>query len=70
MPTGLVDLAEHFRFTLQDHSRRKRRRQIGIPVSAAKARVFTPKAALRKSKVLRKINEPSWHGLETKGGEL
>jgi RNA polymerase sigma factor (sigma-70 family) len=43
--------------------------QIGISVSAAKARVFHAKAALRKSKVLRKINEPSWHGLEIKGGE-
>lgn len=44
--------------------------QIGISVSAAKARAFHAKAALRKSKVLRKINEPSWHGLEVKGGEL
>jgi RNA polymerase sigma-70 factor (ECF subfamily) len=44
--------------------------QIGISVSAAKARVFHAKVALRKSKVLRKINEPSWHGLEVKGGEL
>jgi RNA polymerase sigma factor (sigma-70 family) len=44
--------------------------QIGISVSAAKGRVFHAKAALRKSKVLRKINEPSWHGLEFKGGEL
>src|SRR5216684_4804193 len=44
--------------------------QIGISVSAAKARVFHGKAALRKSKVLRKINEPSGHGLEIKGGEL
>src|SRR5258708_17765743 len=44
--------------------------RIGISVSAAKARVFRAKAALRRSKVLRKINEPSWHGLEIKGGEL
>jgi RNA polymerase sigma-70 factor (ECF subfamily) len=44
--------------------------QIGISVSAAKGRVFHAKAALRKSKVLRKINEPSWHGLEIKGGKL
>ena len=44
--------------------------QIGISVTAAKARVFHAKAALRKSKVLCKINEPSWHSLETKGGEL
>jgi RNA polymerase sigma factor (sigma-70 family) len=44
--------------------------QIGISVSAAKARVFHAKAALRRSKVLRKVNEPRWHGLEIKGGEL
>jgi hypothetical protein len=44
--------------------------QIGISVSAAKGRVFHAKAALRKSKVLRKINEPNWHGLEVKRGEL
>src|SRR6266478_9290781 len=44
--------------------------QIGISVSAAKGRVFHAKAALRKSKVLRKISEPSWHGLEFKGGKL
>jgi len=56
--------------TLQDHSLQETAAQIGIPVSAAKARVFHAKAALRKSKVLRKINEPSWHGLEIKGGEL
>jgi RNA polymerase sigma factor (sigma-70 family) len=43
---------------------------IGISVSAAKGRLFHAKAALRKSNVLRKINEPSWHGLEIKGGEL
>jgi RNA polymerase sigma factor (sigma-70 family) len=44
--------------------------QIGISVSAAKGRVFHAKAALRKSKVLRKINEPNGHGLEVKRGEL
>ncbi len=44
--------------------------RIGISVSAAKARIFHAKAALRKSKVLRKVNEPRWHGLEIKGGEL
>ena len=44
--------------------------QIGISVTAAKARVFRAKAALRKLKMLRKANEPSWHGLEIKGGEL
>jgi hypothetical protein len=31
---------------------------------------LTAKEGLRKSKVLRKINEPNWHGLEVKGGEL
>jgi len=44
--------------------------RIGISVSAAKARIFHAKAALRKSRVLRKINQPSCHGLEVKGGEL
>jgi RNA polymerase sigma factor (sigma-70 family) len=44
--------------------------QIGISVAAAKGRVFHAKAALRKSKVLRKINETNWHGLEVKRGEL
>ena len=44
--------------------------QIGISVSAAKGRVFHAKAVLRRSKVLRKINEPNWHGLEVKSGEL
>jgi len=42
----------------------------GISVSATKSRVFHAKTTLRKSKVLRKINEPSCHGLEVKGGEL
>jgi RNA polymerase sigma factor (sigma-70 family) len=55
---------------LQDHSLQETAAQIGISVSAAKARFFHVKTALRKSKVLRKINEPSWHGLEIKGGEL
>jgi len=44
--------------------------QIGISVSAAKGRVFHAKAVLRRSKVLRKINEPNWHGIEVKSGEL
>jgi RNA polymerase sigma factor (sigma-70 family) len=56
--------------TLQDNSVGETALQLGISVSAAKARVFRAKAALRKSKVLRKINEPSCHGLEVKGGEL
>jgi len=56
--------------TLQDHSLQETAAQIGIPVSAAKARVFHAKAALRRSKVLRRINEPSRHGLEIKRGEL
>ena len=55
---------------LEHRSMEETAAQIGISVSAAKARVFHAKAALRKSKVLRKINEPSWHGLvELKGGE-
>ena len=56
--------------TLQDHSLQETAAQIGISVSAAKARFFRAKAALRKSKALRKINEPRWHGLEIKGGKL
>src|SRR6266852_5836096 len=54
---------------LEHRSMEETAAQIGISVSAAKARVFHAKAALRKSKVLREINEPSWHGLEIKGGE-
>jgi RNA polymerase sigma factor (sigma-70 family) len=56
--------------TFQDNSVEETALQLGISVSAAKARVFRAKAVLRKSKVLRNINEPSWHGLEVKGGEL
>ena len=56
--------------TLQDHSLRETGAQIGISAAAAKARFFHAKAALRKSKVLRKISEPNWHGLEAKRGEL
>jgi RNA polymerase sigma factor (sigma-70 family) len=41
---------------LQDHSLRETAAQIGISVTAAKSRFFHAKAALRKSKVLRKIN--------------
>jgi RNA polymerase sigma-70 factor (ECF subfamily) len=52
--------------TLQDHSLQETAAQFGISVSAAKALSFHAKAALRKSKVLRKINEPSWHGLHTR----
>ena len=55
---------------LEDHSLGETAAQIGISVSATKGRVFHAKAALRKSKMLRRINEPSWHGLEVKGGEL
>jgi len=55
---------------VQDNSVGETALQLGISVSAAKARVFRAKAVLRKSKVLRKINEPSCHGLEVKGGEL
>ena len=46
---------------LQDHSLQETAAQIGISVAAAKSRFFHGKAALCKSKVLRKINEPSWH---------
>ena len=56
--------------TFQDNSVEETALQLGISVSAAKARVFRAKAVLRKSKVLRKINEPSRHGLEIRGGEL
>ena len=56
--------------TFQDNSVGETALQLGISVSAAKARVFRAKAVLRKSKVLRKINEPSCRGLEVKGGEL
>src|SRR5216683_3205163 len=45
--------------TFQDHSLQETAAQIGISVSAAKARFFHAKAALRKSKVLRKINATS-----------
>jgi RNA polymerase sigma factor (sigma-70 family) len=51
---------------LQDHSLQETAAQIGISVSAAKALSFHAKAALRKSKVLRKINEPTCHGLRTR----
>jgi DNA-directed RNA polymerase specialized sigma24 family protein len=52
--------------TLQDHSLQETAALTGISVSAAKSRVFHAKTALRKSKVLRKINERSWHGLHTR----
>jgi RNA polymerase sigma factor (sigma-70 family) len=42
--------------TLQDHSLRETAAQVGISVTAAKSRFFHAKAALRKSKELRKIN--------------
>ena len=57
-------------YTLQDHSLRETATQMGISATAAKARFFHAKAALRKSKVLRKINEPNWRGLEVKRGEI
>ena len=41
--------------TLQDHSLRETAAQVGISVTAAKSRFFHAKAALRKSKELRKI---------------
>jgi RNA polymerase sigma factor (sigma-70 family) len=45
--------------TLQDHSLQETAAQIGISVTAAKSRFFHAKAALRKSKVLRKLNGPN-----------
>jgi RNA polymerase sigma factor (sigma-70 family) len=54
----------------RDYSLQETAAQIGISLSATKGRFFHAKAALRKSKVLRKINEPNWHGLEVKRGEL
>jgi RNA polymerase sigma-70 factor (ECF subfamily) len=51
---------------LQDHSLQETAAQIGTSVSATKSRLFHATTALRKSKVLRKINEPSWHGLHTR----
>jgi RNA polymerase sigma-70 factor, ECF subfamily len=45
--------------TLQDHSLHETAAQIGISVTAAKSRFFHAKVALRKSKVLRKLNGPS-----------
>lgn len=55
---------------LQEHSINETAAEIGVSVSAAKGRLFHAKAALRKSKVLRKISESSWHGLEIKEGKL
>jgi RNA polymerase sigma factor (sigma-70 family) len=55
---------------LENRSIEETAAQIGISVAAAKGRVFHARAALRKSKVLRKINQPNWHGLEVKRGEL
>jgi len=51
--------------TLEDHSLQETAALTGISVSATKSRVFHAKTALRKSKVLRKINEPNQHGLHT-----
>ena len=45
----------------QDNSLEQTALQLGISVSAAKARVFHAKAALRKSKVLRNISDRRWH---------
>jgi RNA polymerase sigma-70 factor (ECF subfamily) len=52
--------------TLQDHSLQETAALTGISVSATKSRVFHAKTALRKSKVLREINEPNRHGLHTR----
>ncbi len=48
--------------TFQDNSVEETALQLGISVSAAKARVFRAKAVLRKSKVLRNISDRHWHG--------
>jgi len=58
---AIADLRPRLRRTLefhklQDHSLRETAAQIGISVTTAKARFFHAKAALRKSKVLRKVN--------------
>ena len=68
---ALADLRPRIRRTLvfhtiQDHSLQETAALTGISVSATKSRVFHAKTALRKSKVLRKIDEPSWHGLHTR----
>jgi RNA polymerase sigma factor (sigma-70 family) len=47
--------------TLEDRSMTETAAQIGISVSAVKARVFHAKAALRRSKVLRRINNRPGH---------
>jgi RNA polymerase sigma-70 factor (ECF subfamily) len=52
--------------TLQDHSLQETAALSGISVSATKSRVFHAKTALRKSKVLRKIDEPHRHGPHTR----
>jgi RNA polymerase sigma factor (sigma-70 family) len=52
--------------TLEDHSLQETAALSGISVSATKSRVFHAKSALRKSKVLCKINEPSRHGLHAR----
>ena len=46
----------------QDNSIEETALQLGISVSAAKARVFRAKAVLRKSKVLRNISDRRWDG--------
>jgi RNA polymerase sigma factor (sigma-70 family) len=56
--------------TFQDYSLQETAAQIGISLSATKGRFFHAKAALRKSKLLRKINEPDWHGRGVKRREL
>jgi hypothetical protein len=50
----------------KDHSLQETAALTGISVSATRSRVFHAKTALRKSKVLRKIDEPRWHGLHTR----
>jgi RNA polymerase sigma-70 factor (ECF subfamily) len=52
-----------------DNSLEETALQLGISVSAAKARVFRAKAVLRKSKVLRNISDCRWHRPRFDSGE-
>ena len=52
-----------------DNSLEETALQLGISVSAAKARVFRAKTVLRKSKVLRNISDCRWHRPRCDSGE-
>jgi len=56
-------------YTLQGHSLERIAREIGTSLSAAKARLFHGKAALRKSKVLRNISDRQWRRHVFESGE-